>query len=261
MLVIMADAPAHDRVLFVLAGQIRLDWTFLDPASGQQSWLAHHQIGGLSEADGREGLRDLAGAWHRRERRYNLEMRWRFMTHSLRCTVIAILMWTSAAAEEAAPGYGPWKLGMSKKDVTAVRKYGPYKDVAITEGVETANGYFDNNRANVSFVFGVAGLRKIQIWAYEGRSLDDAAAAWFGVYDYFHRQYGQVESPVLGLPDPIERVAFIARVRELLSAKRGELVRLQMAPIPMPDGMKVFSSLLQDPLMGFYYAFVFYQQR
>jgi hypothetical protein len=183
------------------------------------------------------------------------------MANTLRCTVIAILLGTNVAAEEAAPGYGPWKLGMSKKDVTAVRKHGPYKDVAATGGVETPNGYFDNNRANVSFVFGDAGLRNIQIWAYEGKSLDDAAAAWFGVYEYFHRQYGQVECAVVGLPDPIEKVAFIARIRELLSAKRGELVKLQIAPIPMPHGMTVFSSLFQEPRMGFYYAFVYYQQQ
>lgn len=184
-----------------------------------------------------------------------------FTTYSLRCIVIAVFVLTSAAAQEAAAGYGPWKLGMSKGDVMSVRKYGPYKDVAVTGGVETANGYFGDNRANVSFVFGAAGLRKIQIWAYEGKSLKDAAAAWFGVYEYFHRQYGRVECAVLGLPDPIEEVAFTSRVRELLSTKRGELVRLQMAPTPMPDAMTVFSSLFQEPRLGVYYVFVYYQQR
>jgi tetratricopeptide (TPR) repeat protein len=39
------------RVLFVLAGQNRLDWSFIDPDWEQASWLEQHHIAGLSEPD------------------------------------------------------------------------------------------------------------------------------------------------------------------------------------------------------------------
>ena len=182
------------------------------------------------------------------------------MTNRLRCAItLAFVAAGGASAAEETGDYGPWRLGMSKKEVVAIARYGPYRDVASTGGVETAKGFFDNGPANVSFVFGEAGLAKIQIWVYEGRSIEEAIAGWFHVYDYFRRKYGKVESRILQLSEPLEQTDFAARVRALLSTQSDAVVKLQMAPDPMPDGVKVFSSLFRDPRVGFF-VFVFYQQ-
>src|SRR5262245_48527534 len=79
---------------------------------------------------------------------------------------------------EPVRGFGPWRLGMSKAEVTAVTQSAPYKDVPSTGGLETASGSFEGRTVNVSFVFGETGLWKIQIWAYEGKDLDEAISAW-----------------------------------------------------------------------------------
>lgn len=182
------------------------------------------------------------------------------MTFRPHCAItLALLAAAGSAAAEETGDYGPWRLGMSKKEVVAIARYGPYRPVSITGGVETANDFFDNGPANVSFVFGLAGLAKIQIWVYEGRSMEEAIAGWFHVYDYFRRKYGKVESRFLQISEPLERADFVAKVRALLSTQPNAVGKLQMAPDPMPDGIQVFSSLFQDPLVG-YFVFVYYQQ-
>ena len=150
---------------------------------------------------------------------------------------------------------------MSKAEVRAVKEHGPYRDVPSTGGLETSKGFFGVTQCTVSFVFGDAGLRKIQIWVYEGHSSEEAIAAWSRVYDFFRGTYGEAESRVLQLPPPVDDDKFIARLRTALeSAPQDRAIQLQMAPTPMPEGVTVFSSIIRDPRFG-YYVFVYYQQR
>ncbi|MBS1835455.1 MAG: hypothetical protein JST65_22245 [Acidobacteria bacterium] len=46
----------RDRVLFVLAGQNRLDWKFIDSDWENPEWLKQHRLSGLSEPDARDFL-------------------------------------------------------------------------------------------------------------------------------------------------------------------------------------------------------------
>jgi len=93
-----------------------------------------------------------------------------------------------------------------------------------------------------------------------GKSIEEAVAGWYRVYDFFHRNYGEVESNALQLPPSVEKTEFLSRVRAALAMHaRDEVVKLQMAPTPMPEGIAVFSSLFRDPKHGCY-VFVFYQQ-
>src|ERR1041385_4124936 len=85
---------------------------------------------------------------------------------------------------------------------------GPYQDVAATAGLETANGVFEGQRTAVSFVFGQGGLSKIQIRAYEGRSVDAAIEAWYRVHQYLARVHGAVESGDVDVPTEASREDF-----------------------------------------------------
>ena len=179
-----------------------------------------------------------------------------------RFAISCIGLWAicSIGAAQTNRGYGPWKLGMSKAEVAAVADYGPYREVRTTGGLETEKGFFDGRPCNVSFVFGEAGLRKIQIWVYEGKSIEEAIAGWYQVYDFFHRTYGEVESKALQLPPRVEKAEFLARVRAALATQaRDAVLRVQMAPTPMPEGIAVFSSLFRDPKHGCF-VFVYYQE-
>jgi hypothetical protein len=102
---------------------------------------------------------------------------------------IAVLTAALAAALTAQTGnriHGPWKLGMSREEVQAVKKHEPYRPVRLTGGIETPNGIFDGEKRNVAFVFDSNGaVNKIQVWVYEGRSEAEALASWYHVYKYY----------------------------------------------------------------------------
>ena len=157
-------------------------------------------------------------------------------------------------------GYGPWRLGMSKASVQAVAEYAPYKEVASTGGLETPNGVFEGRKTNISFVFGAGGLKLIQIWAYEGQSVDAALDAWHRVRQYLSRLCGAVEVPLLDAAADAGREEFTAVVTRWLAGQpQAGLVRLQMAPVAMPAGVSVFSSLFRHPQHG-YFVFLYYRE-
>jgi hypothetical protein len=175
-------------------------------------------------------------------------------------TFVAVWAISAMGAAEPTRGYGPWKFRMSKSEVVGVSEYGPYRDVRVTGGVETPNGFFDGERTNLSFIFGHDGLRKIQIWIYEGKSIEKASAGLYRVYDFFRRNHGEVESEALQLRAILDEREFMDRVRAVLERQpRGDVVKLQLAPRPMPEGITVFSSLFRDPNFG-YFVFLYYQE-
>ena len=152
-------------------------------------------------------------------------------------------------AQPGSRAVGPWKLGMTREEVMAVRDHGPYVPVRVTGGIETANGIFDGEKKNVAFVFGQnGGVNKIQVWAYEGKSEDEALKSWYRVYKYFAKRYGTVESSILGFPPAIDEQEFLKRSRKVLAAPpTAPGARMQMAPRPMPADARVFASFMTIP--------------
>ena len=171
-------------------------------------------------------------------------------------TSIALLL-ALASFEAACAGLGPWHFGMSRAEVMNVQEYGPYKDVRATGGIETFNGIFDGKKSNIAFTFDDRGLKRIYIFIYEGRNLDEAIRAWQSTYEYLQRTYGAVETPTIGVganSDPVtsEVLSIAARVELSVTGK------VQMAPKPMPSDARVFSSFYKREFQGspMYYGFL-----
>ena len=176
-------------------------------------------------------------------------------------TILLVLLTVGHVEQHAdAPGYGPWHLGMSKEDVQAASKHGPYKEVPSTKGIETENGLFDGRKTNISFVFGEHGLKKIQIWAYEGKDRDEAVRAWHRVYEYLGREHGAVEVDTIDIPPKANAKSFSAAVCEALAKRPArEVAKFKMAPSKMPEGISVFSSIFRHPKGG-YFVFLYFQE-
>jgi hypothetical protein len=110
---------------------------------------------------------------------------------------VDIVLQTTAPAPRATPPatpgpfpIGPWRLGMTREQVAAFADYGPYAPVAVTGGLETANGPFPAKRTNTSFVFDDAGLQYVQVWRYEGKDAQAAQAAVLDLYRLFAARFG-----------------------------------------------------------------------
>lgn len=155
-------------------------------------------------------------------------------------------------------GYGPWKFGMSPDQVTSEKGYGPYKEVAVTGGVETFNAKWDGKKANVSFIFKDAKLDKIQIWAYEGKDQAAALSAWWRVAAYLQKTHGELEFPQFPeLAPNVGKEAFTENFKAVL--KEGKIPKFQMGIKEKPKGATIFSSFFTHPTHG-YYVFLFYRK-
>jgi hypothetical protein len=62
---------------------------------------------------------------------------------------------------------GGYRFGMKKAEVAAVSDCQPYVPVRVTDGLECLNFDFQGRKMNISFLFGSAGLRRIQLWPPE----------------------------------------------------------------------------------------------
>jgi hypothetical protein len=87
-------------------------------------------------------------------------------------------------------GVGPFRFGMTRDDVTRVRDCHPYSPVAITGGLECPHYRFDDREMNISLLFGGEGLRRIQLWYYEGESNVEAREAIGRVVGFLQRTTG-----------------------------------------------------------------------
>lgn len=171
-------------------------------------------------------------------------------------------------------GYGPWRLGMTPDEVRAVEEQGPYTSVQATGGLETANGDFMGRPANVSFVFGPAGLHHIQVWAYEGQDLAAAEDAFFAAYRHLSERFGDLRADGRSVPaglswdQVLELVPASFRdtseARDLREMKPGETLqagirKLHLHPRAEVEGAQVYASLLHSPQLGLYWVFVYYK--
>jgi hypothetical protein len=176
---------------------------------------------------------------------------------------IATLLLAQLAAPSpvAAPvkGYGPWRLGMTREQVSAVAEGAPYVRVPSTGGIETRNGTFAGRKTTVSFVFGDGTLRIIQIWAYEGKDAGEAIAAFYRVYEHLEKTRGSVQVTSVSLPPHADAGAFANQVRSALSSVPGDQgAKLQISPVSKSPDLSIFSSLIRHPRLG-YYVFLYYR--
>ncbi len=164
-------------------------------------------------------------------------------------------------ANAQTPGPGPWLFGMSKAEISKFESYGPYKDVLSTGGVETPNGIFNGKKTYISFLFDDKGLKRIQVWAYEGRSIDDATEAWKSTYQYLQKTYGAIEVPQIKL-DPKSDPLTAETLSIAIKAHVGILGKVQMAPKTMPAEAVVFSSFIKHEIQGspYYYVFAYFNR-
>ncbi|MGO8747965.1 MAG: hypothetical protein ACLQNE_18475 [Thermoguttaceae bacterium] len=170
-----------------------------------------------------------------------------------------LVLWTNTQAQT--PVVGPWHFGMTKAEVTAFEKFGPYKDVRATGGTETFNAVFDGKKANISFVFDEKGLKRIMVWAYEGRSQEDASNAWASLYSYMKKTYGPIEVPQIEAGPKSEPltpdVLAIAAITHVATVGK-----VQMAPKKMPIEARVFSSFASRDIQGIpsFYLFLYFDR-
>jgi hypothetical protein len=186
----------------------------------------------------------------------------------MRAVALSIALLGQLAQPTAIPtpaeptGYGPWRLGMPQEEVKAVSEFGPYSSVAATGGLETRNGRFAGQKTTISFVFGEHGLRIIQIWAYEGRDLDQAIEAFYRVYHHLETSLGSVEIPGLKMSEHADRDNFAAILRPRLAAvPKNRAYKVQIAPISRFSAINVFSSLMRQPQLDYYYVFLYYRNQ
>jgi len=155
-------------------------------------------------------------------------------------------------------GYGPWKFGMSRKAVTSIDKFGPYKSVAVTKGVETYNAQWDGKKANLSFIFKDGKLNKIQIWAYEGKDQTAALNAWWRVAVFLRKTHGGLEFKQFPKLSPaVAEEDFLKHFKTVLDA--GKIAHFQMGLKKMPKGATVYSSFFVHSKHG-YFVFLYYRQ-
>jgi len=178
-------------------------------------------------------------------------------------TAIALLILFAQAAQQPSevPGYGPWRLGMSRAEVEAVRELGPYKPVSATGGLETPNGSFMGRTTNISFVFGEHGLRRIQIWAYEGRDENEAVAAFLRVYRNLESTAGCIRAAGVAIPEGADDDAFVKAVKATIdTAPPNRMLKFQLGPETRSPTVGAFSSFFRQPQLGVYYVFLYYQE-
>jgi hypothetical protein len=181
--------------------------------------------------------------------------------------VAQVLTPTPAPSVSPVSGYGPWRLGMSKEEVKAASEFGPYSSVASTGGLETRNGLFADQKTTISFVFGDGGLRIIQIWAYEGKDLDQAVSAFYRVYQHLEVSRGAVETPGLSVPEHASSQTFTGIIQKALAGvPPNRAVKIQIIPLERLPEINIFSSLMKVNILSSlikqpqsYYVFLYYR--
>jgi hypothetical protein len=177
---------------------------------------------------------------------------------------------TYAAPDASAFRLGPWTLGMTREQVTAVPDTGPYVPVESTGGLETRGGVFESKPATFSFVFGDNGLRYVQLWAYEGKNYEDAKQAALTVANVFFRDLGglsQDRFEANGKPFPPDLVpqivdSTLGKARDIGNEikkkhKSAILFTFDVPPMNQPEGRRIHCQWVYASRYDTYYIFVF----
>ena len=198
------------------------------------------------------------------------------MTRKLVLGLVAFLIaggTVCRAADEVVSGFGPWHFGMTPDQVAQVKEFGPYSPVQATGGLETANGRFLGERTNVSFIFGAHGLRRIQIWAYEGRDLGAGVRAFHSVYKHLEERFGVLLQDGALCPRGLDLEAFQQRIpasfRDTIRVITIDQIKAQdpttalaekihLIPQRSPAGAGVLASFIHSPQLESYWVFLYY---
>ena len=111
--------------------------------------------------------------------------------------IALMIFWCSAAfADDATDnGYGgPWKLAMSRAEVTAFADYGPYTD--SSDGDTVYLGACDCKHGKGVFLLAFSAddhLELVHAAKFAGANYADARNAELGAFDYMSSHYGKVE--------------------------------------------------------------------
>lgn len=172
--------------------------------------------------------------------------------------VLALTVVSHGRAKETT-GFDCWKLGMSPEAVKACAQRGPYLDVKVTGGLETANGEFDGAKTNISFVFKDEQLVKIQVWLCEQTNdLDEAVTAATRAWLYLSREFGQVRLAETLVPLEVTADEFRAQARAAIASLPSDSQgKFQLGPVIKPEGASVWASVFRDPTHG-YYVFLYF---
>ena len=161
---------------------------------------------------------------------------------------------------------------MTREDVMSISKYGPYKLITSTGGLETKEGFFEGEKHSVSFYFSPEGkLNKIMVLVYEGKNAEAAVNAWTIAYKYLTKNYGPVKIPGIeiqggNLPDVVLGMIFKSFILGIESADKETIIqfsenkKFEMWPQNMPLNKKVWASLINDKQYG-YFVFIFHASR
>jgi hypothetical protein len=172
---------------------------------------------------------------------------------ALAAALAAFLASSPAFAEG---GLGPYRLGMKAAEVQAVKACAPYKPVASTGGLECPAFEIAGKKRNISFIFDPAtgGLRKIQVWFYEGRDAAAAEAALVELITYLEGEHGALESNVLPPGAPVTAKALRAAAER--APATGGVQKAQLKPAKNPLDKFVFASLMKSATDWYVFLYV-----
>ena len=166
----------------------------------------------------------------------------------------------------------PWSLGDSREQVLAETKFGPYKNVSITGGLETAHGSFLGEKTTISFVFGeTEQLEYLQVWLYEGSSFPKAKKEALRIFDIFASRFGgaSVSGIEVDGSEHMDRDSFSVVLDKVLgqAPKLGEKFKrerqvvatttLDLVPRRGPEHVKIVGQLIHSSRYDSYYIFLF----
>ena len=171
----------------------------------------------------------------------------------------AMLMTTTAqGAETRAPGFRGWRFGMSLDEVKQVADCGPYAPVAATGGLECPAFVHEGRKMNISFVFGPAGLAKIQLWVYEGKEAAKALDALDWTLGLYRRTHGALESSAIPDVDKADRKALERWAAANDKPTREAPFKAQLAPKTQKPEAFTFASYIHQAEHG-YFVFAYFQ--
>lgn len=177
----------------------------------------------------------------------------------------ALLLGATAQDGEAVDGYGPWKFGMRHFQVARFQELGPYIPVEDTGGLETHNGSFAGEPAEISFVFGDYGLDAVRIVVYEGDDVEAMVAALHRVYTHLSERYGDVAMDGGQLGTGLSAAQVAARIPDeytlpLTSGSpegesprdnaRARAQRIVVEPVQQPAGARISAHVDRRPRLG-----------
>ena len=153
-----------------------------------------------------------------------------------------------AALAASAGGVGPYRFGMTKQQVLAVRECASYRDVPGRSQLECPNFPFAGRPRDTFLIFRPEGLSSVQIWFYEGKDRGQAEAAMDDLFTYMRKEYGGKE---LKGPSATSTRKELLRRLDQQTPSQG-FTRVQWRPKKQPDGAQVFASVFRHVRRGYY---------